>query len=247
MRNLKITLEYDGENYCGWQTQHSRIKKPSIQQRLEKTLQKILQEKIKVIGSGRTDAGVHALGQVANFKTQSLLPLNKLKLALNALLPKDISVAKIEEAALTFHSRFSAKSKLYRYNILNQPYRSALLRRQTYFYSYPLNINLMRKEARCLLGRHDFKSFCASAGSSKYTVRAIKRIALKKNGPLITLEIEADGFLYNMVRNIVGTLIEIGRGKFPAGSLKKILLAKERKFAGPTIPARGLVLVKVNY
>ena len=234
MRNLKLEIEYDGTNYCGWQVQKSHRSK-SIQEVIEKTLRKILQERVRLIASGRTDAGVHALGQVANFKTRSKIPSGKLQRALNGLLPDDISIIKVEEKPLDFHSRFRAKSKVYQYTILNRAYPSALLRNRVYFYPYPLNIRLMRKKARSLLGKHDFKSFCASASSVKDTVRTIKRLSIKKSGPaLITIEIEADGFLYNMVRRIAGTLIETGRGKSP-------------KLAGPTAPACGLRLVKVRY
>jgi tRNA pseudouridine38-40 synthase len=264
MPNFKIILEYDGTNYAGWQAQKSKL--PTIQETIEKALRKILREKINLIASGRTDAGVHALAQVANFKSDSKVPLEKLQRSLNGLLPADISVTKIEDADNGFHSRFSAKSKTYRYAILNRPCRSAFLREGAYFYPYPLDLKLMQKEARALLGKQDFKSFCASASSVKDTVRTIKKIVIKRDvqssvfrvqcsefsvrGPqrgLIIIDIEADGFLYNMVRNIVGTLIEIGRGKFPAGSMIRILRSKNRKFAGPTAPARGLVLLKVKY
>ena len=262
MRNLKITIEYDGTNYAGWQVQknHRGQKYTTIQETIEQALSQILQEKIRLIASGRTDAGVHALAQVANFKANSKIPLGKLQKALNTLLPNDIVISKAEETSFNFHSRFCAKSKIYRYVILNRNYPSALLRTSTYFYPYPLNINLMRKASRCLLGRHDFKSFCASGSNAKSTVRAIKRIVIKrlpyyllpitydlKDSPLIVIDIESDGFLYKMVRNIVGTLIEIGRGEFSRGSLKKILAAKDRKMAGPAAPARGLLLVKVKY
>jgi tRNA pseudouridine38-40 synthase len=255
-RNIKITLEYDGTAYSGWQTQGYKSQapavrqgshKPTIQESIEKVLQKILQEKVHLIGSGRTDAGVHALAQVANFKTNSGILAQKLQRALNGLLPADISVLKIEEIKPDFHSRFSAKAKTYRYTILNRPQRSAFLRDRAYFYRYPLNFQLMQREAKALLGRHDFAAFCASGASAKDTRRTIRKIVLRKNGGLITIEIEADGFLYNMVRNIVGTLLEIGRGKFPAGSMRKILRLKNREAAGPTAPARGLVLVKVKY
>ena len=252
-RNLKLEIEYDGTNYCGWQIQGRSKNKPSIQETLEKTLRKILQEKIRLIASGRTDAGVHAEAQVANFKTKANIALDKLQKALNGLLPNDITVSKVGEVKLDFHSRFAAKSKLYRYTILNQPYPSAFLEDKVYFYPYPLDIQLMRQEARCLLGRHNFKSFCASGSSAKDTIRTIKRISIKKltygfkSAPLIVIDIEADGFLYNMARNIVGTLIEIGRGKFSKGSCKRILLSKDRKLAGPTAPACGLCLLKVKY
>jgi len=260
MRNLKLEIEYDGENYCGWQVQRRNKHKRSIQEVLEKALQKILQEKIRIIASGRTDAGVHAQAQIANFKTNSKIPPKKLQKALNALLPDDIAITRAEEVNSDFHSRFCAKTKAYRYTILNRSYRCALLKDKVYFYPYPLDISLMRREAKYLLGRHDFKSFCASGSDAKDTVRTIKNVTVKKfpyqlsaisyqqtDCPVIVIDIEANGFLYNMVRNIVGTLIEIGRGKFPAGSLKKILLAKNRKLAGPTVPAGGLCLLKVKY
>lgn len=259
MRNLKLTVEYDGTNYCGWQAQSRRPScaryRRSIQETIEKVLRKILQEKIRLIASGRTDAGVHAAGQVANFKTDSYISLDKLQRALNGLLPDDISISKIGEAAFAFHSRFAAKSKLYRYSVLNCNHPCAFLRKRVYFYPHPLDIKLMRQEARCLLGRHDFKAFCAARSGAKSTIRQIKKISINKKRyalyamryPLITIDIEADGFLYNMVRNIVGTLMEIGRGKFPKGSLKKILYSKDRKLAGPTVPAGGLCLLRVNY
>jgi len=261
-RNIKLTIEYEGTNYCGWQVQKShqvtkspRHQKKSIQEIIENTLSKILQERIQLIASGRTDAGVHALAQVANFKTNSNIALDKLKRALNGNLPDDIAINKIEEVNLDFHSRFHAKSKIYRYTILNRGWSSPLLRNAVYFYSYPLDVKLMRQEARCLLGRHDFKSFCASGSDTKTTVRTISKIAIRNIGcapyavcrTVIAIDIEADGFLYNMVRNIVGTLIEVGRGRFPRGSLKKILLSKNRKFAGPTVPACGLCLLKGMY
>ncbi|MCM8763146.1 MAG: tRNA pseudouridine(38-40) synthase TruA [Candidatus Omnitrophica bacterium] len=249
MRNIKITLEYDGRRYAGWQIQpkNQTAKRQTIQESIEKTLQKILQEKIKVIGSGRTDAGVHALAQVANFKTHSKIPLEKLQKALNALLPEDMVVNKIEEVGPDFHARFQAKSKLYRYTILNRRYPSVFLRHYAYFYPYPLDVNLMRKEAQYLVGRHNFKSFYTSDKKIRNPVRTIKYIKIKNNKGLITIDIEADGFLYNMARNIVGTLLEIGRGRFPQGSMKKILLAKDRTKAGPTVPAGGLCLIRVNY
>jgi len=260
MRNLKLVIEYDGTNYCGWQVQAHNKCKSSIQETLEKALKRILRKKIKLIGSGRTDSGVHGRGQVANFKTDSGIAPEKLQKALNAVLPDDISVIKTEETGADFHSRFSAKSKVYRYTILNRPSRPAILRGAVHFCSYPLDLKLMRKEARVLLGRHDFKSFCASGSNTKETIRTIKRITIRKlpynlspithnlnEFPLILIDIEADGFLYNMVRNIVGTLIEIGRGRFFRGSLEKILLSGNRKLAGPTVPAKGLCLLKVRY
>ncbi len=245
MRNIKLTIEYDGKNYAGWQTQNKKHK--TIQQTLEKALQKILRKRIRIIGSGRTDAGVHAQAQVANFKTDSNIAIEKLQKALNAVLPDDIAVIETEEVGLNFHSRFSAKSKVYRYTILNRPSRSAILRDTAYFFPYPLNLKLMRKDARILLGRHNFKSFQAADKKERGAVRTIKNFKVIRDKDFIYIDIESDGFLYNMVRNIVGTLIEIGRGKFPEGSLRKILESRNRKLAGPTVPARGLSLIKVNY
>jgi tRNA pseudouridine38-40 synthase len=267
MPNLKITLEYDGARYCGWQVQNRDKSKPSIQGTIEKALRKILREKIRVIGSGRTDAGVHALAQVANFYTNSKIPLAKLQYGLNSNLPEDIVVTAIERVRQDFHSQFSARSKVYRYTVLNRAYPSPLLRHMVYAVSYPLDLGLMRREAKGLLGEHDFASFCASGSGARKTIRTIKYIAIKgfklqasgfrpvacslqpvaREFPLITIDIEADGFLYNMVRNIVGTLVEIGRGRFPRGSMRKVLAAKNRRFAGPTAPACGLALVKVRY
>jgi len=245
MRNIKLTIEYAGTNYAGWQVQNKKHR--TIQGTLEKALRKILRKRIKLIGSGRTDSSVHAKAQVANFKTDSSIAIEKLRKALNAVLPDDISVIKTEEAGLDFHSRFFAKSKVYRYTILNRPSRPAILRDTAYFFSYPLNLKLMRKDARALLGRHNFKSFQAADKKRRDTTRTIKNLKITRDKDSIYIDIEADGFLYNMVRNIVGTLIEIGRGKLPEGSTKKILLARNREFAGPTAPAQGLCLLEVKY
>lgn len=255
MANIKLIIEYDGTNYAGWQVQNGSQKK-TIQEIIEKALQEILQEKVKVTASGRTDAGVHALYQAANFKTRSNLSPAKIKEALNALLPEDIAIKRVSRADQDFNSCRFAKSKLYRYLILNSRLKSAFLCRHAWRVLHPLNLKLMRSEARVLLGRQDFKAFCASGSSAKTTTRTIKRISVKTirppqslggRYPLIAIDIEADGFLYNMARNITGTLVEIGRGRFKKGDLKKILLSRDRRQAGPKAPSRGLFLVKVNY
>ena len=245
-RNLKLEIEYDGTRYCGWQVQAPQ-KKKSIQEVLSKTLRKILRETVCIHASGRTDAGVHARAQVVNFETHSRIPKDKLRLALNSLLPDDISVAIVEEAPSDFHSRFDAQSKIYRYTILNRPYPSALLNQRVFFFPYHIDTARMRKEARCLIGTHDFKSFQAADKKERTSTRTIKKIMLSREGDCIHIDIEANGFLYNMVRNIAGTLLEAGRGRFPVGSVKQILQAKDRKFAGPTLPAKGLCLLKVKY
>jgi len=257
MHNIKLIIEYDGRNYSGWQIQRSptltgtgkkenKEEKKTIQGVLEKTLAKIVQEKVKVIASGRTDAGVHAKGQVANVSIKSEIPLQKLKKAINSNLPEDIVIKKIDNVPDDFHSRFSAKSKIYRYQIC-QGFMSCFDRFYFTYVPYKLDINLMKKEAKTLIGRHDFKSFQGSRRKAKDTVRTIKNISLRKKGRYIFIDIEADGFLYNMVRNIIGTLIEIARGRFPAGSMRKILNAKNRTKAGPTASSKGLFLMQVKY
>ena len=258
MRNIRLQIEYAGTDYAGWQIQN-RGSSATIQETIEKVLEKILQEKVKVVGSGRTDAGVHALSQAANFKTNSRMFPAKIQQALNGLLPGDIRIKKANYADNDFHACYSARSKIYRYIILNSKVSSVFLKRFSWHIPYKLDIALMRKEAKALIGRHDFSSFCASGSSAKTRIRTIKRIAIKEavpaeggsayggSCPLIIIEIEANGFLYNMARNIVGTLVEIGRGRLGALSMDKILLAKDRRTAGSTAPARGLFLVKVKY
>lgn len=248
MRNIKLTIEYDGSNYFGFQTQRTKdYKSRTIQETLEKALKKVCKNGIRIIASGRTDSGVHAFGQAVNFKTNSKMPLDKLRIALNANLPEDISVKNVEEVDLNFHSRFDAKSKIYRYLILNRPYRSVFEGKFSYWVSYKLNFGLMKREIGCLRGRHDFKAFQAADNKKRASIRTIINIKLSRKGDFIIFEIEADGFLFKMVRNIVGTLIDIGRGRYKGGSLKRILQSKNRKLAGPTAPARGLTLLKVNY
>jgi len=249
MRNLKITLEYNGTRYSGWQKQKHKqgSRKKAIQEVVESGLRKILRAKTKLVVSGRTDAGVHAKGQVANFKTNSKLELSKIQLGLNAVLPDDIAVVGIEEVNLNFHSRFSAKSKLYRYTILNRTYRSAIFKDYCYLFPHRLDVGLMKEEAKALLGRHNFRSFQATERIEKNPVRTIRQIKVTKDGGFVHIDIEADGFLYNMVRNIAGTLIKIGRGRFKKGELRKILESRDRRAAGPKIPSKGLSLVEVKY
>ncbi|MFA6129930.1 MAG: tRNA pseudouridine(38-40) synthase TruA [Candidatus Omnitrophota bacterium] len=253
MFNFKLEIEYDGTHYHGWQVQNntkaSAGYQPSktIQHVLEQVLKKVLQENIKLIVAGRTDSGVHALSQVANFKSLSKMPLQRMRWALNCLLPEDIKVTRISKADTDFNSRFCAKSKVYRYTILNRKYSSPLLANRVYFFHHPLDIRLMRSEAKALLGRHNFKSFQAAEARYRNPVRTIKRIKITRDKGLLHIEIEADSFLYNMVRNIAGTLLEIGRGRFPKGSMNKILKSGNRKLAGPALPAKGLCLVKVKY
>ncbi len=251
MRNIKLTIEYDGTHFNGWQVQDKG--KRTVQGEIEKACAKVFHKRIRLIGSGRTDSGVHALGQVANFRVDTKLAPFEILRAVNASLPEDITIVKVEEAQEKFHAQHSAKSKVYRYTILNRPARSALERNFCYHYPYQLNVSMMRQEARALTGRRDFKSFQASGSmrfdkdKKKNTVRYLKKLMIRRRGDLIYIDFEADGFLYKMVRNIMGTLLHIGRGRLPKGSIKRILAKKNRAFAGQTAKAKGLCLLKVNY
>lgn len=253
MLNFKLQIEYEGTAYHGWQVQNGvkgnagYLPEKTIQCVLEGVLEQVLREDIRLIVAGRTDAGVHALSQVANFKSSSRMGMNRMRWALNCLLPEDIKITRISRVSDDFNSRFSAKSKVYRYAILNRKYSSPLLSRRVYFFHHPLDLSLMRREAKALLGRHDFTSFRATERRQRNPVRSIKRIRISEDKGLVSIDIEADSFLYNMVRNIAGTLLEIGRGRFPEGSMRRILKARNRKAAGPALPAKGLCLVKVKY
>ncbi len=245
MRKLKILIEYEGTRYYGWQLQPNQ---GSIQEVLESKLHKITREKIRVIGSGRTDSGVHAEGQVAHFQTRSTMQLQEFLRAMNSLLPPDIVVKKVEEARPDFHAQISATRKTYRYTILNRDYPSALLCRRAHYIATPtLNVTAMRKAARYLVGRKDFKSFQGSGCTAKSTMREIYRLSIAKKDDFIQITVDGSGFLKYMVRNIVGTLIEIGWNKWPPEQMRAILKSKNRRLAGPTAPSRGLCLVKVVY
>jgi len=261
-RNIKLTIEYDGTNFCGWQTQTARNGSTkqtnrsahrTVQGEIEKALKKIFKKNLNLAGSGRTDSGVHALGQVAHFKMSSSMPVEEMQSALNANLPEDIAIIKIEEVPLDFHAQYSVKSKTYRYTILNTNSRCAQQRNFCLYYPYKLNTRRMREEAKYLIGCKDFKSFTASdpakckANKKENTVRTIKRLAITRKGENLIFEIEANGFLYKMVRNIVGTLLEVGRGKLERGSIKQILSQKDRNAAGNTAKPKGLALLEVRY
>ncbi len=246
MPNIRLTIAYDGTNYSGWQIQKNAL---SIQAILEKALRKILNTKIKVTGAGRTDAGVHANGQIANFNSDAWLPEKNLKAALNSTLPEDISVIKVKKVSPKFNSQFDARSKVYKYTILNDSADRPLCRNFYWKVPYRLNMALMRKEAKALEGKHDFRAFQAKSALSgiKDTKRIIKNISISAREKFIFISIEGNGFLHNMVRVIIGTLVEVGRGYMNPGSVKKILLAKDRRKAGPTAPAKGLTLISVRY
>lgn len=248
IRNLKLKIEYAGTNYCGWQEQDvKKSRRFSLQQVIEKAIFDITREQVKLVASGRTDAGVHALAQIANFKSKTQIPLDRLRLALNSRLPQDIVIHSIKVAPLNFHSRFSAKSKLYRYTILNREYSSALLNNLVYFFPQKIDLRLMQKEAKYLVGRHDFSAFRSGQKEQKQAIRQIKYIRIKKDKDFIHIDIEADGFLYNMMRNIAGTLLEVGLGRLKKGDIKRILLSKDRTQAFGPLPACGLSLIRVKY
>ncbi len=242
MRNIKLVIEYDGTNYCGWQTQKNG---PTIQKTLEKAIEAVVGSSVTLHGSGRTDSGVHALGQAANFHTESELSCEKFRDAINANLPRDIVILYAEEAAGDFHARYSAKSKVYRYVILNRDVGTALERTRCLFVKSPLDILKMREKAALFTGQRDFAAFCAEPPEK--TVRTVTRLDIIERDDFIEIEIEADGFLYNMVRRIVGTLLEVGRGKIGSSEVHALLEGGRECVGGPTVPAHGLHLVEVRY
>ena len=245
MRNIKLLIEYDGTNYLGWQVQP---KGQTIQGVLEEKIGLLTGASVQLFGSGRTDSGVHALGQVAHFKTESRMNILTIQRALNSLVPPDIVIQKVEEVEDGFHARKHSKSKVYEYRILNRNLRSAFHRGYVWYIPQKLNFVEMQKAARSLVGEHDFSAFRTVGSPTRTTVRRVIRAEWKRGRDgLIRFEIEANGFLKQMVRSIIGTLVEVGKGKMKAADLRKILNSKDRKEAGPTAPARGLFLKEVKY
>ncbi len=244
MPAFKLTIEYDGTAYAGWQRQ---LNQPTIQAAMEEALRSITQTAVTVIGAGRTDAGVHALGQVAGFRSDKGLSAEEWTRALNAVLPDDISVLSTEPVGEDFHARYSAKEKLYEYRILNRRERSALERHRAWHLYGPLNLPAMREAAALLIGRRDFSSFQGHPTDTKDALCDLRKLEITQTGDLVRLEAQADRFLKQMVRAIVGTLVEVGQGKRPAQSLAGILEARDRRQAGKTAPPHGLYLVKVTY
>lgn len=244
MKRIKLTIAYDGTNYCGWQIQPNGI---TIEEILNKALSKMTGEEVSVIGASRTDSGVHAMGNVAVFDTETTIPTEKIAVALNQRLPDDIVITKSEEVALDFHPRYCDCSKTYEYHIINTRIPIPTKRLTNYFVSYVLDIDKMRQAASYLVGEHDFVSFCNVRTDVENTVRTITALDIITNGNEITIRITGNGFLYNMVRIIVGTLIRVGRGFYEPEKVKEILEAKDRKAAGVTAPAHGLMLVEIKY
>jgi len=245
MRNIRLLIEYNGTNYQGWQVQP---KGPTIQGMVEEKLALITGEAVHLIGSGRTDSGVHAFGQVANFKTKSQLNIHSIQKALNSLLPPDIMIQRAEEVEEGFHARKQSKSKVYEYRILNRELRSAFDHEYAWHIPQKLDLEEMRKATRILIGEHDFSSFRSVGSPTRTAIRRVIRAEWKKGQDgFIRFEVEANGFLKQMVRAMVGTLVEVGKGKIDSEEFRKILDSRNRKEAGPTAPAHGLFLKEVKY
>ena len=254
MRTLRLTVAYDGTGYAGWQVQPGR--KRTIQGTLEQVLRRILREPVSVIGSGRTDAGVHAIAQVAHCATRSPIACDRLLRSLNALLPPDIAVTYIEEAARGFHARFGARRKHYRYRVYTGAVVPPFIRPYVHHARQPLNLSAMRREAAALHGTHDFRSFARLGKREQDTRRTIRAVRMSRKGSELHLDIEGNGFLHTMVRSIAGTILDVGRGRLAPGTVRRLLRAPpqrgagrapNRRLAGTTAPAHGLTLVSVEY
>lgn len=244
MKRVMLVVAYDGTNYCGWQIQANGI---TVQEELNRCLLKLLKEPIQTVGASRTDAGVHALGNVAVFDTTARMPAEKISYALNTYLPEDIRIQYSAEVAADFHPRYCESEKTYEYRILNRRFPLPTQRLYTYFYHYNLDVEKMREGASFLVGRHDFASFCGANAQVKSTVREVTGIDIEKKDDVITIQVRGRGFLYNMVRIIAGTLIEIGNEQYPPEKMGEILRACDRQQAGPTAPACGLTLKEIKF
>lgn len=244
MKRVMLTIAYDGTNYCGWQIQINGI---TVEEIINKALCTLTGEEIAVIGASRTDSGVHALGNVAVFDTNSRIPGDKFSYALNQKLPNDIRIQASREVPADFHPRYGNSIKTYQYQILNRRHPIPTMRLYTDFEFMPLNVEKMQQACAYLVGEHDFKSFCSLGSQVQTTVRTIYDLRLTKEGEVITITISGNGFLYNMVRIIVGTLIKIGLGVYPPEHMIDIMEAKDRMAAGPKAPGQGLTLVKLLY
>lgn len=244
MRNIKLIIEYDGKGFNGWQKQPDRL---NIQGEIEKAIEEITGKKVDLTASGRTDAGVHSLGQTANFKTDSKIPTEKFAKAINSRLKKSIVIKSAEEVDEKFHSRYSVKSKTYRYIINNSENGTAIYRGLEYHVPMKLDYEKMNEAIKYFIGEHDFKAFKASGTSSKSSVRKILDGSVRKEGERVIIEVTGTGFLYNMVRIISGTLLDVGLGKIKPEDIPSIIESKDRTKAGKTLPAHGLYLLQVNY
>jgi tRNA pseudouridine38-40 synthase len=244
MRNIKVVIEYDGTDYFGFQRLPGRR---TIQGALEWALTRITKEPIKIAGAGRTDSGVHALGQVISFRTQGTIPTEKIPVALNSLLRRDIVAREASEEPASFHARFSAKARAYRYVILNDAVPSALFGRFSWYVPINLDVDAMNKAAGHLVGIHDFTSFSMTQMDTPTRVRDLTEISICRKDGLVIFDLKANAFLHSMARIIVGTLVEVGHGKRRPMEIKDILEQKDRRLAGKTVPPQGLVLMEVTY
>lgn len=244
MKRVMLVVAYDGTNYCGWQVQPNAV---TVEGVINQKLSELLKEEIRVIGASRTDSGVHALGNVAVFDTESRIPGEKVSYALNQRLPDDICIQKSMEVPADFHPRYCKCWKEYEYRIYNSEFANPMERLYSYFVYRKLNIEAMKKAAEYLVGEHDFKSFCSTATQTETTVRTIYGIDVNQQEKIITIKVRGNGFLYNMVRIIVGTLVQVGIGFYDADKVKEMLEAEDRTVAGPTAPACGLRLNEIFY
>ena len=243
-RNIRITVEYDGTDFSGWQRQPGLR---TVQDQLESAIRQMTGEEVRVQGAGRTDAGVHADGQVASFPLAAAIPEHGLLRGLNSILPPDIAIVAVSEAPEGFDARFSARGKVYRYQIWSHLVRSPLHARSSWHCRSTLDMAAMRAAARALVGEHDFRAFRASDCERRTTVRAVRRLDVDRQGALLTLEIEATAFLKNMVRIVVGTLVDLGRGQLPPDAVARMLETGDRTAGGVTAPPQGLTLLRVIY
>ena len=239
-----LIIEYEGTSYCGWQIQKNGT---SVQELVEKALSKITKTKTTILSSGRTDAGVHAEAMPAHFVTESKMKTFEFMFALNSHLPLDITIKEVRKVPMSFNARGLAKRKLYRYTILNRNYPSALNYRRSWFIPHNLDVVAMRRATKYFVGKHDFTSFRAGNCNAKTPIRILNRVEIFKEEGFLQLEFEGKGCLKHMVRNLVGTLVHVGRKNIPARQVKTILLARNRRIAGPTAPAQGLCLIRVSY
>ncbi len=244
LKRVKLLIGYDGTNYCGWQVQINGI---TVEEIINRELSRLLGEDIAVIGASRTDSGVHALANVAVFDTYTKIPAEKISFALNQRLPEDITIQESGEVPLDFHPRYCNSIKTYEYKILNRRFDVPVLRLYTHFVYMPLNVEKMQNAAKYLVGEHDFKSFCSARTQVKDTVRTVCSLDVSQDDEIINILISGNGFLYNMVRIIVGTLIKVGLGVYPPEYVKEILEKKDRNAAGPKAPAKGLTLIGIQY
>ena len=245
MKRIKLTVAYDGTNYHGWQVKPNAV---TIEGKLNEAFSELTKETIQVIGASRTDAGVHALGNVAVFDTESRIPGEKFSYALNQRLPDDIVIQQSQEVDKDFHPRYCTCEKTYEYVILNRKFPLPEYRNTAFFYYGDLDIKAMQEATKAFLGEHDFAGFCSAGAQVKTTVRTIYELTVeKKDNDMICIRVRGNGFLYNMVRIIAGTLLEVGKGNIEAKSLENRIAAADRSQAGPTAPARGLKLIRIQY